>query len=106
MKTKPMKITFKNHKKPTGLASVGCGWGFEAKYKGKRFATVWGGRYNQTGVSIQIAVKKEKTPEDPAPFTWIFFPENGCKNAEEAKAFIQSVIEEVTSKHELHFFED
>lgn len=103
---KPMKITFKNNEKPSGLARVGCGWGFVAKYKGKKFANVSGGRARQEGISIQIAVKKEKTSEDPAPFAWLFFPNNNCTNMEEAKAFVQSVIDEIAEKHELYFFDN
>jgi hypothetical protein len=102
---KELKVTFKKHPKPTGLAGVGWGWYTDGKVQGKICAHMSGGGARSKGVRIQVAVTQEPTQNDPAPFRWIMV-ENDCKTEADARIVVQKAVNNIAQEHELYFFEN
>lgn len=101
MSSKKIKITFKKHKKPTGLAGIGAGFFIDAKIKGQRFAILSGCSAFRRDVCIQVAIKSECSKG----WDWVFI-KNNCKDETESEIFLQSIIQKLSQEFDLYFFED
>ena len=55
--------------------------------------------------AIRLAVKKEKTSNDPAGFRWITLKYKP-KSEEEGREFLKKYFKEITEKYDLYRFED
>lgn len=100
---KPMKIIFKNSKKPTGLARIGYGFNIKIHHKGKQIGIISGGHaHGRSGITIQLGVKVPSNPN--CPWSWVMI-QNDCQTEEEAKALVLSMIDDFAKNNDIHYFE-
>lgn len=106
-----MRLTFKKQPKDTGLAAVAA---YEQETDIKADGKVVGHisySYNNSATKgdsfwhISLAVKKEKTAEEPAAWKWIRLKKTTATEPE-AREFVKAMWEKITTELDLYQFED
>jgi hypothetical protein len=99
-----MKLSFKKHKKETGLRAVGHPYtSVDIKLGGKRLGMIsapsWQTPDNKW--SIMLMIKREATPDWPASWTWTTLKAR-FDEEEQARAFVSENIEKIKDKFDLY----
>lgn len=94
------RLSFKKHKKPTGLAGIGAGFFTDVRINGKKCGLISGNHsHDRLAVTIQLSVKKENG------WDWKMFRYNTIVNEEIGRAWVMANIDEFISKNNMHYFE-
>lgn len=95
-----MSFTFKNHKKETGLASVGNPWpDVDIKYKKEVVGLISAPNYRQKKWKSAFTVKTE------SDWGWIFLTHE-TDTLDEMKQYLKDKFEALTKKYTFHVIED
>lgn len=105
-----MKFTFKKEKKETGLTSVGYPYPRTQIKESKQIIGYIDPPNWQTKDNlwrIRIAIEKEPTKEQPAPFRWIQFKAT-FPTEPEAREWVKEYLDKImyNGKWKLHHFKD
>ena len=99
-KTKPVKFTFKNEPRSTGLASVGEGTpSIHVKYAGVEVGYIhfndhWHSKRDM-GIRISIMIPRTPTPDCSCPWKWAYIT-HSFTSGDEAKAYLNDNFERIS----------
>jgi len=97
-----MKFTFKRHD-PTGPYRSFSKPYWDIKVNKKVVGNIHGDSF--AGYAVSLAVAKEPTKEEPAPFKWVRF-KVAFYNIEEQKSALNKACDTLMARHKLHMFEE
>ncbi len=97
-----MAFTFKNHKKETGLSSVGHPWpDVDVKFKKQVVGLISAPSYNQRKWKVGFTVKSDSD----LGWVWIFLTHE-TETLDEMKSFLNSKFESLSNKYTFHVNEE
>ena len=105
---KGAKLTFKKHKKETGLRAIGNPYAsVDIKRNGKRIGIIDAPNWMSKDRKwvIRLAIKQQPEPTCPCPFGWVTL-KTKFDLEEGAREFIKMFGDELQSKFDLHEFDD